>query len=66
MTFAFLFIFFSIFIVYVIFSKADLYAHEHESSIRKEIDRFDTNVERLKNLDIDGNDYRITDNHLYQ
>ncbi|MBF8149979.1 hypothetical protein ITJ86_08715 [Winogradskyella sp. F6397] len=55
------FIFFAIFIFY---SKADLYAHEHDASINREIGNFQSNFEDLQNLNIENN-YYLNNNHIY-
>lgn len=56
--------FFLIFIIFIIFMKSDLYAHEHDASTNKEIETFNTNFKALENLEIDNN-YYITNNHIY-
>jgi len=44
--------------------KKHLYVHQHESSIRKELDTFEKNLDTLKNLDL-SNNYKIGSNHIY-
>ena len=45
-------------------AKKHLYAHQHESSIKKEVDTFEKNLEALKKIDL-SNNYRIGSNHIY-
>lgn len=56
--------FFIIFGIYIIYSKPDLYAHEHDASINKEIENFNTNFKALEKLEIENN-YFISDKHIY-
>ncbi|WP_226540373.1 hypothetical protein [Neotamlana laminarinivorans] len=57
-------IFFAIFIPMVIIGKRHLYVHEHEASIRKEINKFD---ETIKTIDVitTKSDFTISKDHLY-
>ncbi|RED45413.1 hypothetical protein DFQ10_102282 [Winogradskyella eximia] len=64
MTYLLLIPFFIIFGIYIIYSKPDLYAHEHDASINKEIENFNANFKVLENLEIENN-YFINNNHLY-
>lgn len=45
-------------------AKKHLYVHQHESSIRKELEIFEKNLETLKKIDL-SNDYKIGTNHIY-
>ncbi len=64
MTYLLLIPFFIIFCIYIIYSKPDLYAHEHDASINKEIENFNANFKALENLKIENN-YFINNNHVY-
>ncbi|WP_299109536.1 hypothetical protein [uncultured Winogradskyella sp.] len=61
---ALLILFFILFLIYTIYSKSDLYAHEHDASIKNEIDKFNGNYKELENLDIEEN-YFTSNNHIY-
>ncbi|WP_340156109.1 hypothetical protein [uncultured Winogradskyella sp.] len=61
---ALLILFFILFLIYAIYSKSDLYAHEHDASIKNEIDKFNGNYKELENLDIEEN-YFTSNNHIY-
>lgn len=52
------------FILYTIFSKSDLYYHQHDASIKTELEKFNTNFNDLDDLDIDKNYFLGTD-HIY-
>ena len=56
--------FFVLLIIYVIYSKSDLYVNEHNASINQEIDKFNANFKELKNIDIDNN-YHMANDHIY-
>jgi signal transduction histidine kinase len=45
-------------------SKKHLYVHQHESSIRKEIQTFENNLENTKEIDL-LNNYKISLDHIY-
>jgi hypothetical protein len=59
-----LILFFLCFIIYAIFSKSDLYIHQHDADIKTELDKFNTNFKDLENLDINKN-YSLGTNHIY-
>lgn len=59
-------IFLIFFIIFCLSFKSDLYIHQHDSSIDKELDTFNSNFETLKTLDNDSSNYKITNSHLYQ
>lgn len=61
---ALLILFFILFLIYTIYSKSDLYAYEHDASIKNEIDKFNGNYKELENLDIEEN-YFTSNNHIY-
>lgn len=63
-TFILLIPFFILFTVFIFFCKSDLYAHEHDASINKEIESFNANFKELENLEIENN-YYINNNHIY-
>ncbi|WP_040278482.1 hypothetical protein [Psychroserpens damuponensis] len=44
--------------------KKHLYVYEHEHSIQKEQDTFETNLETLKKID-HSNDYKMGSGHIY-
>ena len=50
--------------IFIIFSKSDLYTHEHDSATNNEIETFKSNFEDLKNLDIENN-YNLNNSHIY-
>ena len=52
------------FAIFALNSKSDLYAHEHDSSIQKELDDFNTNFKELENIEI-NNSYSLSNEHLY-
>ncbi|WP_179338534.1 hypothetical protein [Winogradskyella ludwigii] len=64
MSFILLIPFFIFLIAFIIFSKRDLYAHEHEASFNEEIENFNANFKALENLEIKNN-YHINNNHIY-
>ncbi|MCT4629633.1 hypothetical protein [Winogradskyella sp.] len=66
MEYIFLFIFLILFAVFVIFSKSDLYAHQHDAAHKKELENFNSNYKALEELDVSKNNYKINNNHLYQ
>jgi hypothetical protein len=47
-----------------IIAKKHLYVYQHESSIKKELDTFENNLETLKKMDL-SNNYVIGPNHIY-
>lgn len=51
-------------IIFALKAKKYLYAYEHESSIKKELETFDANLETLKKVDL-SNNYKISSNHIY-
>ena len=53
-----------VYVLFAMFSKSDLYAHEHDSSLKEELDNFDSNFKVLQDLDINNNYTLITD-HIY-
>ncbi|MDN3493276.1 hypothetical protein [Winogradskyella bathintestinalis] len=56
--------FFIFFIIYIIYSKSDLYAHEHDTTLKEELDNFDTNFRTLDNLEVQ-NKYYMKADHVY-
>lgn len=60
----FLILFFIFFLIYGIYAKSDLYAHEHDKSTRDEINTFNANYKALENLDLEEH-YKISNNHIY-
>ena len=56
--------FFVLLIIYVIYSKSDLYVNEHNASINQEINKFKANFKELENLDINNN-YHMANDHIY-
>ena len=60
----FLILFFIGFAIFILHSKSDLYIHEHDASIKKEIESFDANFKELENLEID-NKYYLSNDHIY-
>lgn len=56
--------FFIFFIIYIIYSKSDLYAHEHDATLKEELDNFDTNFRTLDNLEVQ-NKYYMKADHVY-
>ena len=64
MSFLFTIIFLIMFAIFALNSKSDLYAHEHDSSIQKELDDFNTNFKELENIEI-NNSYSLSNEHLY-
>jgi hypothetical protein len=59
-----LILFFICFAIYTIFSKSDLYSHQHDASIKRELDKFNTNFKDLENLEINNN-YSVGMSHIY-
>lgn len=67
MEFFFLFPFLIILIIFAICFKSDLYVHEHDNDIYKQLKTFDCNFNDLEKLDENDNSYKINcNNHLYQ
>lgn len=64
MSFLLLIPFFIIFTIFAIYSKSDLYAHQHYASLKEEKETFSTNFKELEDLDIEIN-YNISNDHLY-
>ena len=56
--------FFVLLIIYVIYSKSDLYANEHNASINQEINKFKANFKELEKLDVNNN-YHMDNDHIY-
>ena len=44
--------------------KPDLYSHQHDASIQKEIDNFNSNFKELDNVQIDHT-YSLSNDHIY-
>lgn len=65
MEIALLILFFILFLIFAIYSKSDLYAHEHDASIRNEIKKFNSNYKELENLDIEES-YFTENSHIYK
>ena len=59
-----LILFFICFVIYAMYSKSDLYSHQHDASTQTELDKFNTNFKDLENLEINKN-YSIGMDHIY-
>ncbi len=51
-------------LIFALKAKKNLYVHEHESSIKTELEKFETNLETLKKIDL-SNYYKVSSNHIY-
>lgn len=60
----FLLVFFIIFGAFCFYAKKHLYAHEHEDSIREELNTFNRNVRKINELEKEPNHKQS--GHLYK
>lgn len=53
------------FLIIMFYVKKYLYVYEHEKSIKKELDIFDDNLNKINGLNLKS-DYHIGSGHLYE
>lgn len=62
----FFFIFLTILAIAIIYSKSSLYIYEHESSIKDELIKFESNFKEISQHTEKQCDYKLSNNHLYE
>ena len=57
---------FLIIFLFALYAKKNLYIHEHEKSIRDELEAFDSNLQAIRNQLEQASDYKLGSGHLYE